>query len=120
MAFDYIFNKRSFTQKLGNYISHNVVTYFNEGKKTLRSIEELNNLDRLDLAYDFYDNLNLVLEGNPGRDFIVYEIAEYIDYMIPKSYAKWYLKDHDRGPGNMKVNPNDYGLIYQYDCNYTK
>ena len=111
MAFDYIFNKRSFTQKLGNYISHNVVTYFNAGKKTLRSIEELN---------DFYDNLNLVLEGNPGRDFIVYEIAEYIDYMIPKSYAKWYLKDHDRGPGNMKVNPNDYGLIYQYECNYKK
>ena len=51
---------------------------------------------------------------------IVYEIAEYIDYMIPKSYAKWYLKDHDRGPGNMKVNPNDYGLIYQYECNYKK
>lgn len=37
MAFDYIFNKRSFTQKLGNYISHNVVTYFNEGKKHLEA-----------------------------------------------------------------------------------
>ena len=47
MAFDYIFNKRSFTQKLGNYISHNVVTYFNAGKKTLRSIEELNNLNTI-------------------------------------------------------------------------
>ncbi|WP_297133087.1 hypothetical protein [Terrisporobacter sp.] len=117
--FTYIFNKKRFVQKLGNYISHTIVNTFDEseGRKILRSAEELNKLDRLDLAYKFYDSLNMNLEGNPGREFMVDDIAIYIDYMIPKSYVKWYLKEHNKGPKNMKVDLEKYGLIYHYECN---
>lgn len=112
--FGYLANPRRFLQKLGNYISHEVVTYDKGREKILRTVEELNNLDREDLAAKFYYKIHpSYLEGGYGSDMID-EIAKHIDYMIPKAYAKHYLKDHDRGPSRIEVNAEEYGLIYHY------
>ena len=52
--FDYIERKKSFLVNLGKYISHEIVTEFNsETGSRIRTVEELNNLNRLELAKNF-------------------------------------------------------------------
>ena len=115
--FEYLRNHRQFVVRLGNYISHNIVTYKDtERKKVCRTAEELNSLDRYKLASDFYYMESTNIEGGYGSDMID-EIALYIDQRIPQTYEKWLLKMHDKGPANMNTDASKYGLIYKVDVN---
>lgn len=102
--FGYLTNKRKFIIKLGQYVSHEIVIYFNSNSgKVHRTIEELNNLDRYELAYDFYNNLHSeYLEGAPPRQDICEDIAREIDRKIPAAYYKW-NEWKDGAPSTQKI-----------------
>ena len=117
--FDILFHKKRFLLKLGNYISHQVISHFNGKELIFKTEKELNDLNREELASDFYWNFcpSVLFEGMMDRDFLIDEIALYIDKRIPQSYLKYKYELHDTSPS--KVNPNDYehNLIYHYQQN---
>lgn len=119
--FEYLCNERSFKQKLGNYISHKIISYYDKEKgRIFRTPEELNKMDRMKLAIEFYESDDCYIEGGIDSSYMKDDIAEYIDYMIPKAYAKWYLKEHDKSPSQMNIDAEIFGLAYKYECNKKK
>ena len=116
--FSYLTNSKQFVQKLGNYISHEVVPYFDGRQRVLRTPEELNNMDRLELATTFYNNIHRnYLEGGVDGEFMRDQIALYIDMRIPQAYKKYSSPEHiDIAPSRIEVTDKDMremGLIYK-------
>lgn len=114
--FSYLVNRKNFVQKLGNYISHEVVTYFDGEKRILRTPEELNKMDRLELATIFYNKTHRnYFEGSIDGVDTREHIAEYIDKRIPQTYKK-YFKHIEGAPARVEVTEEDMkemGLIYK-------
>lgn len=102
---------------LGNYVSHNIVNYYDRETNThyIRSVEELNSLDRIELAKQFYNDRFLQWGRSvENEEEFIKDVAIYFDGRIPKSYYKWINKKHDSAPGNYIVNAEELGLIYQF------
>lgn len=120
--FGYLCNEVYFKQKLGSYISDKIINCVDKesGKTRLRRPEELNRLDRLELAKEFYNSDYCVIEGGTDGEMMRDEIASYIDMMIPQFYAKWYLHEYYELPSEMDIKAEDFGLKYQYSISYYK
>lgn len=106
---------------LGQIITHDIV----RPNGILRTVDELNKLDRYELA-EFavqkidryrYDNL---LSGNYTRNQLIEDVAHHIDQRLPQSYIKWKTARHDIGPSKLNANIGDFGLIYYFDKTGTK
>lgn len=114
-SFNFLANQRAFVIKIGQYISHEVIHYRNDNdKKVLKTEEEINELDRIGLAYDFYENYvyEHYLEGGiPKSDFIDL-IAYYLDMRIIQSYLKW--KHGGNSPSSIDPNEYNHNLIRHF------
>ena len=76
MMFDYIERKKSFLVNLGKYISHEIVTEFNsETGSRIRTVEELNNLNRLELAKNFTQRRKEYFKGINITEEIMIDIV---------------------------------------------
>ncbi|WP_341285073.1 hypothetical protein [Priestia megaterium] len=117
--FDYLTKKLKFTIKLGKFISHNIVFIKDSNHvKTARTVEELNSLDRLELAKKALAKMpEDYLTGTYNETDFLNEIALYIDKRIPQSYEKWATRDHSKSPTKIKVSDSKYGLIYHFKEN---
>lgn len=127
--FDYLENPRTFAMALGNYVSHKVIkTYEPSVGHRLRTVEEINSLDRIELAKDFfYERFEKYANDSEEHKRIlalkptmINDIAVYIDSRIPKSYYKWSNRRHDIAPSKVRgVKAEDMGLIYWFSENET-
>ena len=115
---------------LGNFVSHDVVQ--NWRKQYFFTIEELNAMDRKDLARKWYEEdtrsvwklrrweeiISSFYHGD--KEAFLNEVARYIDDRIPRAYLK-YHGDGDTPAGNhVKCDENGNpvtGLIYHYQDN---
>ncbi|PFM59512.1 hypothetical protein COJ48_24800 [Bacillus cereus] len=120
--FEYLINKQKFVISLGQFITYNVIhETLNDASgrflgRTLRTAEEINELDRIQIAYEFYESVYPhYLEGGIQRADMVEHIARYIDKRIPQTYVKWNVNYTDGvAPSRLKVNIADTGLVYHY------
>ncbi|MEX3914402.1 hypothetical protein AB4672_21755 [Bacillus paralicheniformis] len=120
LVFDYLNKKRHFTIKLGQIISHHIVKYGGFDAK-LRDPEELNHLDRFELAKTAISMMPPdYLEGDYDKETLTKDTAIYIDKRMLQSFAKWIERDHDRGPAQFKIDANQYGLSYHFEENKKK
>lgn len=94
--FEYLINKRKFVTALGQFITYNVIhetlsdTSGRYLGRRLRTVEEINKLDRIQFAYEFYENVySHYLEGGIPKVDMIEHIARYIDKRIPQTYVKW-------------------------------
>ncbi|WJE22408.1 hypothetical protein QRY07_11995 [Bacillus cereus] len=94
--FKYLINKQKFVISLGQFITYNVIhetlsdTSCRHVGRRLRTVEEINELDRIRLAYEFYESVYPhYLEGGISRVDMIEHIARYIDKRIPQTYVKW-------------------------------
>lgn len=111
--FDYIERKKSFLVNLGKYISHEIVTEFNsETGSRIRTVEELNNLNRLELAKNFTQRKREYFKGINITEKIIIDIARYIDERIPQAYEKHLNNRNDKAPTKLNTSAEEYGLIY--------
>lgn len=117
-VFTYLPEKKRFTIRLGQYISHSIV----KPNSRLGSIGDLqppttlNALNRYELAQSAYDDMpSNLLVGEYSKEQLLHELAVYIDKRIPQSYVKWKEREHDKGPAGMKVKAEDYGFVYHFD-----
>jgi len=119
-------------KRIGTYVSHKIVRKWS----VLSSVEELNSLDRFELAkewylYETYHTAYkkprweyLISHFYNQKDDFFDEVARYIDDRIPRAYAKYSAEkiDNSRGPSTIKLEYNDdgslvSGLIYHYPPN---
>lgn len=123
MSFEYLTteDKRWLVLRLGNFVSSLAHHH---------TVEELNRLDRYDLASRTWfhslsewdaDRVLKFINGQP-IDMFMEEIAMWMDERIPKAYKKWVEHRHDTGPGGVPItcdeNGNvEYGFIYHYEIN---
>lgn len=116
---------------IGAFVSHKVIR---DGKAT---VEELNELDRWDLANEWYyfetglspwkiQRFGKTIDRFYGGDLDAFlrEVAVFIDDRIPRSFLKYHDKNHDKQPACYTVKPDEkgklpFGLIYHYKENYT-
>ncbi|MCQ6520777.1 hypothetical protein NPX90_04430 [Bacillus paranthracis] len=107
---------------MGQFITYNIIyETLNDVsgcflKRRLRTSEEINELDRTQLAYEFYENVYPhYLEGGIPRADMVKHIASYIDKRIRQTYVKWKVTYMDEvALSQLKVNIEDTGLIHHY------
>ncbi|MCF8021053.1 MAG: hypothetical protein K9L62_16880 [Vallitaleaceae bacterium] len=108
---------KGFLIKLGKFVSHEVVSYF-DGQRHYRTINELNQYDRLKLANQFYSRLHESYKDTGWNEKkLLMDIAISIDDKIPKAYMKHFYKLHDHGPSNLIIDGESYGFVYQYEEN---
>lgn len=115
--FDYLIEKRKFTIKLGQFISHKIVRPYNiSDGRMMATVKELNQMDRFDLARKAISIMpKHYLSGDYEISKLIKDTAVYIDQRIHLSFAKWTELDHSKGPAQMKINADDYGLIYHFN-----
>lgn len=112
--FVYALNRRVLLQKIGDFVSHQVV----KTASGLSTPEMLNQMNRHQLAKKFlttpYVN-DYVSSEDFSSSLFLNELAYYIDRAIPRSYAKYYLK-LEYGPSRYDVDAEKFGLVYLIDC----
>jgi len=116
--FTYLPEKKRFTIRLGQFISHSIVKPNSRlgYKDHLQSPSALNTMNRYELAQSAYEDMpSDLLVGEYSKEQLLHELAVYIDRRIPQSYVKWKEREHDKGPAGMKVKAEDYGFIYHFD-----
>lgn len=106
---------------LGQIITHDIV----RPNGILRTVDELNNLDRYELAEFAVQKIDSyrwddLLKGNYDRNQLIEDVARHIDKILPQSYIKWKTKRHDVNPSRLNENISDYGLIYYFDKEVTR
>ena len=121
-------DQRFIKQRLGNYVAHKVV----RRNQVLCSVDELNGLDRRELARTWFEQetywykteYNRIIENYfEGFWWFIEAVAIYIDSRIPGTYIK-YKENLNPGVDSIKV-PFDtdfilpYGLKYWYSENLT-
>lgn len=112
--FDYIERKKSFLVNLGKYISYEIVTEFTlETGSRIRTVEELNSMDRLELAKNFTQRRREYFKGINITEEIITDIARYIDERIPQTYEKHLNNRNDKAPAKINTSAEEYGLIYR-------
>ncbi|MED1088325.1 hypothetical protein [Bacillus mycoides] len=120
--FEYLINKQKFVISLGQFITYNVIhETLNDASgrylgRRLRTTEEINELDRIQLAYEFSESVYPhYLEGGIPKVDMVEHIARYIDKRIPQTYVKWNVNYTDGvAPSRLKVNIANTRLVYHY------
>lgn len=125
-------------QKLGDYVSQDVVwscPYFST--RILKSVEEINELDRMELSWHWWNSFvkenpyheervwNVISDYYGGlTEFFIDDVAVYIDMRLPQAYLKH--KEHiDAGPSQIKICADEngnlpYGIKYKYKANYNR
>ena len=112
---------------LGEYVSHDVVRDWR--RQYLFTVEELNSMDRKELAITWYnsdvwkkkrwDALVFSFYGGDIGAFLD-DVARYIDDRIPRAYLKYHVKGESPSRASVKCdkdgNPTT-GLIYHYPEN---
>ncbi|MBH0358986.1 hypothetical protein [Bacillus toyonensis] len=93
--FEYLINKQKFVISLGQFITYNVIhetlsdTSSRYLGRRLRTVEEIPELDRIQLAYEFYESAySHYLEGGIPKADMIENITNYIDKRIPQTYVK--------------------------------
>jgi|GEM_PF-4453005 len=107
--FSYAYERHPALVRLGQYVSHAIVKpstkdntgfFYNSIYDRIRSVEELNALDRHELANEF-------LQTDQGKRFkrqigpaaeeehklyiaVIHDIAYFLDVTIPEAYLKWH------------------------------
>ncbi|TKA07942.1 hypothetical protein FA950_06520 [Bacillus thuringiensis] len=96
--FEYLINKQKFVISLGQFITYNVIhKTLNDASgrflgRTLRTAEEINELDCIQLAYEFYESVYpYYLEGGISRVDMIEHIVRYIDKRIPQTHKNGML-----------------------------
>ena len=93
-----IHNSKNIKIRIGQFVAHRVVkTRF--GKAPVKTTEEINSLDRFDLAEEFIEfaekEANESFQSDLGNSYntrsLFKDIALYIDVTIPKAFNKWAL-----------------------------
>ena len=82
----------------------------------LQSVMKLNQYDRNVLTDRYLESghfNNEVLEEIADEVLFKKELAQYIDQLIPKSYAK-HLLSLKESPSSYEVKASEFGLIYQF------
>lgn len=96
---------KSVKRQLNNFICNMYI----KQKDGLISPEELNKLDREEIAYEFRKVAHY--EGGADRETDCWILGDYIDTVIPKLYAKCYHKLNSIY--YVYVNASDFGLEYK-------
>lgn len=115
MTLSYLLTNRTVVITLGQFVSHQVISYFTGRERLYRSEEELNYLDRHDLTEQFLNSLGpgTLLGAIPMED-VRDDIAMYIDKMIPKAFVK-YRDNFDGAPSKLPDSViNSTNLIYHF------
>lgn len=125
-------DKRTIRHRLGDYVAHKVIRNYG----VMKSVEEINSLNRMTLAREWYDSQVEAHRWNKemysrivdtyfsGVDDFIRTLAIYIDSRIPGAYIK-YAEHLETGVDDICV-PFDedltlpYGLKYHYSENLAK
>ncbi|AZK47493.1 hypothetical protein [Paenibacillus lentus] len=104
--------------RLGQYVAHRIVK---DGftSKIVRSPEQLNKMDRFELAKDFLSSnerkyFDRDLFKTPEPEKLLDDVARYIDQRIPKAYANWFNYGNNV---DEEWSAEKYGLTYQFEEN---
>lgn len=116
-------DERKVKMRIGNYVAHHIVQE-RPFSKSVRSPDQLNRMDRYDLAKAFlasnerqYFDRDLRHTPDPGK--MLDDIARYIDQRIPKAYVTWNETVITGLQQNGNTEKADWsaaglGLIYQF------
>lgn len=90
--FEYMDERRA-KARIGHYVAHHIVQE-QPFSKIVRSPDQLNRMDRYELAKVFLASnegqyFNRDLRHTPDPENMLDDIARYIDQRIPKAYATW-------------------------------
>lgn len=111
--FDYVQDLHKVKIRIGQYVAHYVVQE-KPFSKIVRSIEQINAMNRYDLAKAFLESREAkyfyrdVGEYDPER--LLDDVARYIDQRIPKAYITWESEQEADFNWSAKAK----GLIYQF------
>jgi hypothetical protein len=121
-------DERKVKMRIGNYVAHHIVQE-RPFSKIVRSPDQLNRMDRYELAKAFLASgerkyFDRDLRHTPDPEKMLDDIARYIDQRIPKAYATWSDYDSKNTGSQEYVNTEKLewsaaalGLIYQFPEN---
>lgn len=131
MAFERLSDEESlvFKRYIGTYVSRDIV------KSGKASVDDLNRLDRVVLAKQWYayetksiwikKRFETIFNSNLYYSFddFIHDVALFIDERIPRAYIKHYERNKKCGPANIVIKYNEdgtlpHGLIFHYEENY--
>lgn len=126
--FEYARSRHAAVTRLGQFVAHGIVKpikgfaeerWYEGERDKLRSVEELNGLDRYEIARGylntkqgmrFLEEIESVSQRQ-GLSSIVRDVAMFFDIRIPDAYFKW----HDKFPQVPQVaTVEETGLIYHF------
>ncbi|MEC0373330.1 hypothetical protein [Paenibacillus chibensis] len=111
--FEYVRDTHKVKVRIGQFVAHHVVQE-KPFSKILRSVEQINTMNRYDLAKAFLESGEAkyfyrdVGECDPER--LLDDVARYIDQRIPKAYITWDTEQEATSDWSAKAR----GLIYQF------